>query len=113
MIDDVEMSCEQTPFYEEKRKLQRELVVVIGSAQLNQKEKSRQRHIEKNVVEIPRTKLLMSEQVSLEQSSVDQPSASKIRLVNITVDIEHSIKNSVISQDLRRLSVSPQTILIM
>lgn len=113
MIDDVEMSCEQSPFYEEKRKLQRELAVVIGSAQLNQKEKSRQRHIEKNVVEIPRTKLVMSELVSLEQSSLDQPSASKVKLVTITVGYDNSIENSVILQAFKVLSVSPQTILIM
>lgn len=74
LIDDIGVSYDQIP-YGTSPMIQRELFVEIGSAQLNQEEKNRQRHIEKNVVEIPRTQLKMSEKVTF----------GKKRVVNITV----------------------------
>ena len=46
------------------------MYVEIGSAQLNKEEKSRQRHINKNVVEIPGTQLQISEEMRFEKSRI-------------------------------------------
>ena len=54
---------------------QRLLFADIGSAELNQEEKTRQRHTEKNVVDIPRTQLKMESKVTF----------GKKKVVNITV----------------------------
>lgn len=50
----------------------RDLFVVIDSCVLNQQEKNRQRHFEKNILEIPKVKLQMTEDVSMEKRKTVQ-----------------------------------------
>ena len=50
----------------------RNLFVVIDSCVLNQLEKNRQRHVEKNILEIPKVKLRMTEEVSMEKRKTVQ-----------------------------------------
>lgn len=59
----------------------RNLFVVIDSCVLNQLEKNRQRHVEKNILEIPKVKLQMTEEVSME----------KRKTVQITVGVEKRV----------------------
>lgn len=68
LIDDIGLSYDQSPH--SSQMMHRELFAEIGSAQLNKEEKSRQRHIEKNVVEIPGTQLQISEEMRLGKSRV-------------------------------------------
>lgn len=66
MVEGIELEYEQN-HSRSKAVLDRDLFVVIGSCVLNQREKNRQRYIEKNILEIPKVELKMTEGVAFEK----------------------------------------------
>lgn len=66
VAEGIELEYEQN-HSRSKAVLDRDLFVVIGSCVLNQREKNRQRYIEKNILEIPKVELKMTEGVAFEK----------------------------------------------